>query len=97
MTTSRGKRPIANLVEPPTPTFTADDLVSALSSLATREQVAEGLTAQEWIEVTGWTKNKVDRTLSALHRAKRLKVGKVLREARDLSMRQVSTYAVAPK
>ena len=94
-----GKRPIASSrnTEPPKPTFTADDLVAALSSLATKEQVAEGLTATEWQETTGWPISRVNKTLRDLFRAKRLRVTRTQRDAIDGSRRWVPSYSILPK
>jgi hypothetical protein len=88
---------IASSPEPPQPTFGADDLASALASLATEAQASDGLTSVEWVLTTGWPECKVNKTLRELHRAKRLRVGRSRREAIDGSMRWVATYAIAPK
>ena len=97
------KQSIANSLEPaknqatPQPTFGADDLITALSSLATPQQVTDGLSTQDWQAVTGWPLSRVNKTLRALHRAGRLRRGQIQREAIDGSMRWVSAYAIVPK
>lgn len=91
------KRPTASSPEPPRPTFGAEDLVAALSELATKQQVTDGLTSIEWMDVTGWTPGRINKTLRLLHRAGRLRGSRVQRAAIDGSMRWVSAYAIVPK
>ena len=97
MSTSRTRSTRKPSPEPPRPTFTADDLAASLAEAIDRTSAPEGaMTTNEMVEATGWTESKVKTSLSRLFRASRLRGTRVLRPARDGTMRWTTAYEVLP-
>ena len=79
------KRPIASS---PKPTFTADDLITALSA----RTIGDGMTRREIADATGRSVAWVNSRLGDLYRAGRLDVGKAPRPDMLGAMRYQPVY-----
>jgi DNA-binding GntR family transcriptional regulator len=80
---------------PPEPTFTANDIATALAEAMTRQGGGDGLTVTEIAESTGWTRAKVQEALRrGLGRGLISFGGRVYRTAIDGTSRPVPVYRV---
>jgi hypothetical protein len=78
---------------PPEPTFTANDIATALAESMGRQGDGEGLTVSDVCEATGWTRSKVQEALRrAFARGLVACGGRVYRPAVDGTMRPVPAY-----